>query len=83
MYPSASTQSQMFQFMPNQPEMFPSPVKGTVEKTILGNQLGRIKCLGSFWFAKLYQANDINNIPVGKTVDVIGRVGNTLLVMAN
>lgn len=73
----------MYTFATDKPQMFPSPVKGTVEKTISGNQSGRIKCLGSSWPAKLHQTQDMINIPVGQTAYAIGRIGNTLLVIPN
>ena len=73
----------MYSFVPNKTQIFPSPVKGIVEKEIFGNQSGSIKYDGSFWRAKLHQTDDIKNIPVGQTVSVIGREGNTLLVIPN
>ncbi|GAB4300686.1 MAG: hypothetical protein Fur0025_40500 [Oscillatoriaceae cyanobacterium] len=68
-------------FPPCQPTLFPQPIPATVLESICCHQKGIVKFQGNYWHAKFYQNNDQITIPPGEPVTVIGREGNTLLVV--
>jgi membrane protein implicated in regulation of membrane protease activity len=73
----------MYQVIPEEIVMFPTPFSAEVEEPISSHRSGRISCLASYWFAKLYHPQAGIEIPIGQTVTVIGREGITLLVIQN
>ncbi len=63
------------------PTMFPKPLPATVIESISCHQKGIVKFQGNYWHAKFYQNNAQIAILSGEPVTVIGREGNTLLVI--
>jgi len=70
----------MYNFPDYQPEIFSTPLKGTVTKAIALNAPGRVKCMASYWPAKIYQVDRPVTLKPDQLVSVIGRQGLTLLV---
>ncbi len=68
-------------FSKDKPELFPEAIDGIVDETISSMQPGRVKCLGSYWPARLYQFERPVTLIPEQTVSVVGRVGITLLVI--
>lgn len=68
-------------FLPETIEFFPHSVMGEVEQTITLHQRGRVKSMGTTWFARLYVSDSSVMILPDSTVKVIGREGLTLLVV--
>lgn len=71
----------MSPLFPSTVEMLPEPKRGTVEKAIAPNQRGRVKAMGSYWPAKFYRADSLDQLLPGQSVLVVAREGITLLVM--
>jgi membrane protein implicated in regulation of membrane protease activity len=63
------------------PEMFDNPMEGVSETVISGQLPGRIKVMGVSWEARLCVPDPRCKIVAGKPVIVIGRRGNTLLIL--
>ncbi len=62
-------------------EMFAETVEGIVDEDISSSRRGRVKCLGSYWPAQIYDVDgEVSLVPEQK-VSVIGRVGIILLVI--
>jgi|GEM_PF-4182315 len=59
----------------------PLPRLGEVLEMITPHQKGWIKFEGSYWSASFYKPELIETIAPGEKVTVLGREGNTLLVM--
>lgn len=62
--------------------LFPKPLQGEVDQWITSDR-GRIKCQGSYWPARLYEAGQQSMLPPGQFVTVVGRQGITMLVLPN
>ncbi|NER78266.1 MAG: hypothetical protein F6K42_01560 [Leptolyngbya sp. SIO1D8] len=62
-------------------EIFPHILNGIVEKEITLNDIGRVRCQGISWRARLHQPELANSILPGEVISVIGRENNTLLVL--
>ncbi len=60
---------------------FSAPMPATVEETITTRQRGWVRFEGTYWFAKFYNPELTVVALPGAIVSVIGRLGNTLLVM--
>ncbi|WP_416670306.1 NfeD family protein [Egbenema bharatensis] len=67
-------------FLPPHPSMFSEPIQGVVDSAVKQGQLWRVKFQGSYWFARLYQANPSVTMEPGQSVKVIAIEGITLLV---
>lgn len=67
--------------IPTEVEVFPEPLRGTVDKTISPQKAGRVKCLGSFWPARLYQSDCQMTIMPEESVNIVAIQGITLLVV--
>lgn len=61
--------------------MLPEPKRGTVEKPITPGSRGRVKAMGSYWFAELYQPEKEIYLLPGEPILVIGIKNITLLVI--
>lgn len=62
--------------------LFPVPLRGKVDQAITSSQ-GRIKCQGSYWPARLYNANQQSILSPGQVATIIGIQGITMLVLPN
>ncbi len=62
-------------------EMFDQTVEGVVEEAICCGQRGRVKCLGTYWPAQIYDVDGEVSLVPQQRVSVVGRVGITLLVI--
>lgn len=62
-------------------EVFPEPLTGKVEKKISPQETGRVRCLGSFWPARLYQSDCQVTILPKESVNIVAIQGITLLVV--
>ncbi len=67
--------------LPGTIEWFAYVELGEVEQAITPHQRGRVRCMATSWFARLYQPNGQTEVLPGTTVKAIGRQGLTLLVM--
>jgi membrane protein implicated in regulation of membrane protease activity len=65
----------------SKPKMLAEPLIGIVDRAVLPNQAGRVKCQATYWPAKLYQPDDKTHILPGQSVTVVGIEGNTLLIV--
>jgi membrane protein implicated in regulation of membrane protease activity len=72
----------MSPFDPLSYESFPVVGQGVVTKTISVRSRGRVKFQASYWMAKFLNDEAEAVIEPGETVQIVGRVGNTLLVKA-
>ncbi|MEY2977228.1 MAG: NfeD family protein [Prochlorotrichaceae cyanobacterium] len=61
--------------------LFQKSGTGRVEEVVTPGQKGWVAYAGSYWSAKFYQADFAGTIAPGEQVTVLGRQGNTLLVM--
>lgn len=61
--------------------MLPEPKWGTVENAIASGTRGRVKAMGSYWFAELYQSNGEVQLLPGEPILVVGIKNITLLVI--
>jgi membrane protein implicated in regulation of membrane protease activity len=68
-------------YVPKSPKMFPEPIQGITDQAIGFGQSGRVKSMGSYWSARLYQPHPHQIIPPGEQVNVIAIYGITLLVI--
>ncbi len=62
-------------------EMFAETVEGIVDEDISSSRRGRVKCLGSYWPAQMYEVYGEMTLVPEQKVSVVGRVGITLLVV--
>jgi hypothetical protein len=62
-------------------ELFAQVGVGEVEQTITSSHRGRVRFAGSYWFARFYHSSHPEVLP-GTVVRVVGRQGQTLLVVA-
>ncbi|MEC4982899.1 MAG: NfeD family protein [Oscillatoria sp. PMC 1068.18] len=61
-------------------KLFATPIAATVEVAISASNSGRVKCMGSYWPARLYH-DDCNLIlEPNQKVQVVGIANITLLV---
>ncbi|WP_072621119.1 NfeD family protein [Spirulina major] len=67
-------------FLVNQPQFFPTPIPGVITDTVTLDQKGRIRFQGSFYPAQLAEQNMSDELSPGTTVQVLGRLGITLLI---
>ena len=67
-------------YCPKSPKIFPEPIQGITDQEITFDQAGRVKSMGSYWSARLYQPNPQVVIPSGEYVNIIAIHGITLLV---
>jgi membrane protein implicated in regulation of membrane protease activity len=67
-------------FQPLLPVYFPARVQGQVTQTIFPKCRGQVRYQGSYWMARLLNADHQTTIQKGRIVQIMGRVGNTLLV---
>lgn len=67
-------------FLVSKPQFFPTPVPGVITVTVTPTQAGRIHFQGSFYPAQLAGQTVSNDILPGTTVQVVGRIGITLLI---
>jgi len=67
-------------FAPSIIEWLDYPGSARVEETIAPSQRGWVAFEGSHWSAELYEPTCQEAIAPGKVVQVVGRLGNTLLV---
>ncbi|MFQ4136366.1 NfeD family protein [Nodosilinea sp. PGN35] len=72
----------MSPFDPLSPEYFMIPAQGIVIEAIALGCNGQVKFKSSYWQAQLTQHGSGSSLQPGSLVDVVGRVGNTLLVKA-
>ncbi len=68
-------------FIKEKPELFPQAIEGIVTEQISSVQPGRIKCVGTYWPARLYQMESPITLIPEQVVSVVGRIGITLLVI--
>jgi membrane protein implicated in regulation of membrane protease activity len=61
--------------------LFKERLSGRVESEVTVNKRGRVKCQGVSWTASLYSTDNFHRIEREQAVDVIGREGNTLLIL--
>lgn len=73
----------MSPFDPLCPEYFGIPAQGIVTEAIALGHNGQVKFKSSYWNAQLTPQASERVLQPGSLVDVVGRVGNTLLVKAN
>ena len=64
-----------------QAELFEQTMQGEVEQAIAGHLPGRVKVMGVSWAARLCIPDARYVLARGTTVTVLGRRGNTLLVL--
>ncbi|MBW4522329.1 MAG: NfeD family protein [Scytolyngbya sp. HA4215-MV1] len=62
-------------------ELFPQVEPGKVEQTITPQQPGRVRSMATSWPARFYDAAGQTIAVPNTPVQVVGRVGITLLVM--
>ncbi|MEL6400925.1 MAG: NfeD family protein [Cyanobacteria bacterium J06626_4] len=62
-------------------EFFEQPLAGVVERDITAHLPGRVKVMGVSWKASLYDPATGYPLLLGTSVTVVGRRGNTLLVL--
>ncbi len=67
--------------IPTKVEVFPEHLTGTVDKTISPQKPGRVRCLGSFWPARLYHSDCQATIQPEESVNIVAIQGITLLVV--
>ncbi len=72
----------MSPFDPLSYKSFPLAGQGVVTETISVHSRGRVKFQASYWMAKFLDDEAEAVIEPGETVQIVGRVGNTLLVKA-
>ena len=68
-------------FLSKTQKLFPFPVEASVIETITATDKGRVKYQSTSWPARLYRAQSQAQITPGHAVSIIGREGNTLLVL--
>lgn len=61
--------------------LFDPPLRGEVDRTITSTQRGRVRAMGSYWYAECYGWDYRRTLHPGQPVMVIAQRGNTLLVM--
>ena len=61
--------------------LFDQSISGRVESAVTSNHQGRVKCQGVSWKASLYLIGYPHPLMPDQMVDVIGREGNTLLIL--
>ena len=71
----------MDSFEPPSVHLFDQPISGRVESEVTSNHQGRVKCQGVSWKASLYLIDHPHPLMPEQVVDVIGREGNTLLIL--
>ena len=62
-------------------ELFAQAGIGEVEQTITCRRRGRVGFAGSYWFARFYNPSEQGEALPGTAVRVMGREGQTLLVV--
>jgi len=62
-------------------EWFAQPLRGEVESSITGYQVGRVSFRGTSWFARLDDPSYHSALKAGDPVMVLGREGCTTLVV--
>ncbi|MBD2109304.1 NfeD family protein [Nodosilinea sp. FACHB-13] len=62
-------------------EWFPSSAVGVIDEAVEGDCPGRIRYGGTHWFARSYTADLGLTFVVGQPVQILGRQGNTLLIL--
>ncbi|MEA5418718.1 NfeD family protein [Spirulina sp. CCNP1310] len=67
-------------FLTSKPEFFPVPIPGTITATVTPKTKGRISFQGSFYPAQIHDPTHNDPLPPGTPVQVIGRIGITLLI---
>lgn len=65
----------------SQVEMLAEPKRGIVEMAIAPNQRGRVKAMGSYWPAELYQPSEQTHLFPEQPVLVVAIRDITLLVI--
>jgi hypothetical protein len=71
----------MLTAFPETVEIFPQASPGEIDIPISTTQPGRVKALGSFWFAEFYNPHCYTDLTAGTPVKVVGRKGIALLVV--
>lgn len=67
---------------PEDLRMFPEPIYGVVDKTIVQGRIWRVKFNGSYWFARLYHSEQKVVLNPGQQVRILAIQGITLLIAA-
>ncbi|MDB9314959.1 NfeD family protein [Spirulina sp. CS-785/01] len=67
-------------FLIDEPKFFPVPLPGKVTVEITSDQDGRIAFQSSYYPAKLHYPQPATILKPGTPVQVVGRIGLTLLV---
>jgi membrane protein implicated in regulation of membrane protease activity len=62
-------------------ERFKRPVFGVIDEAVEGDRPGRIRYGGTCWFARPYIADLGLTFAIGQPVQILGRQGNTLLIL--
>ncbi len=65
-------------FTNDKPELFPEAIAGIINETISSAQLGRIKCLGTYWPARLYKLESQVTLIPKQPVCVVGPVSSEM-----
>lgn len=65
----------------SQHQHFEQTMQGYVERTIAGDQSGRVRVMGVSWMARLSNPDTHAVLTPGMPITVLGRRGNTLLVL--
>lgn len=71
----------MYVLKQTQAEIFEQTLHGIVESEIVGHLPGRVKVMGVSWTARLYTPDTRYVLSAGSPVTVVGRRGNTVLVL--
>ncbi len=67
---------------PYEVQLFVQPGTGKVEELIAPNQPGRVKFKSTSWPARFYNLSDQTTLLPNDPVTVVGRQGNTLLIVS-
>lgn len=67
---------------PYEVKLFSQPDTGRVEESITPTQPGRVRFKSTSWPARLYCLDDQSTLLPNDLVSVVGRQGNTLLIVS-
>ena len=67
--------------LPNQIELFATPVEGVIVRPADASRPSRVRTMGTTWNARFYQFENEISIASGDRVLVVGRQGITLLIV--